>query len=124
MHKNRKIAQAPKPLQDITLKMNNFKNSSDLNASMRYLKKNDSLNNSYQNITVNRSMVSSESHRDISVNIRDRRASVGTSQIPTDRNRSLERQVSRTSTHVHAYSFVWNAIDLEQAKALMKREIE
>lgn len=65
-------------------------------------------------------MVSSESHRDISVNIRDRRASVATSQVTTDR--IVEKQPSRTS--LNTYSFVWEAIDLEQAKSLMKREIE
>lgn len=64
-------------------------------------------------------MVSSESHRDISVNIRDRRASVATSQVTTDR---IEKVPSRTS--LNTYSFVWEAIDLEQAKSFMKREIE
>lgn len=68
-------------------------------------------------------MVSSESHRDISVNIReqrDRRASVATSQVTTDR--MVEKQPSRTS--LKTYNFVWDPIDVEQAKALMKREIE
>lgn len=45
LHKNRKIAQAPKPFQDITQKMQNFKNSHDLNNSLRNLKK-DVLNSS------------------------------------------------------------------------------